>query len=146
MSNDPQIPPGPTRPDPVFTPDAIFFWEGAARGELLGQRCADCKKLTHPPRPMCPACHSVRRETVKLSGRGRVASWAIPRHPAPIGFAEPPIIALIELEEGIRLVSNVVDVGTAGVHGGMAVEVRFAPTRGGKAVPVFAPAGGAARG
>ena len=62
MSNDPHIPPAPIRPDPVFTPDAIFFWEGAARGELLGQRCADCKKLTHPPRPMCrPATASSAR-------------------------------------------------------------------------------------
>ena len=109
-SNDTPAPPAATRPDPVFTADAVFFWEGVARGELLGQRCADCKKLTHPPRPMCPACHSVRRETVKLSGRGRVASWVIPRHPAPVGFAEAPIVALIELEEGIRLVSNVIDV------------------------------------
>ncbi len=139
--------PGPaTRPDPVYTPDAIFFWEGAARGELLGQRCADCRKITHPPRPMCPACHSTKRETVKLSGRGTVTSWAIPRHPAPIGFVESPIVALIELEEGIRLVSNVVEVTPGSMRGGMAVEVRFAPTRGGKAVPVFAPAKGGARG
>jgi uncharacterized protein len=136
----------PTRPDPVFTPDAIFFWEGAARGELLGQRCADCKKIVFPPRPMCPACHSIKRETVKLSGRGTVASWVIPRHPHPIGFAESPIVALIELEEGIRLVSNVVDITQQQMHGGIAVEVRFAPTRGGKAVPVFAPAKGGARG
>ncbi len=135
-----------TRPDPVFTPDAVFFWEGAARGELLGQRCADCRKLAHPPRPMCPACHSVRRETVKLSGRGKVASWVIPRHPAPVGFAEAPIVALIELEEGIRLVSNVIEVAAQDMRGGMAVEVRFAPTRGGKAVPVFARAAGGARG
>ena len=145
-SNETPIPAAATRPDPVFTPDAVFFWEGAARGELLGQRCADCKKITHPPRPMCPACHSVRRETVKLSGRGKIASWVIPRHPAPVGFSEAPIVALIELEEGIRLVSNVIDVSPDGVRGGMAVEVRFAPTRGGKAVPVFAPAAGAARG
>ena len=142
-----QTPPGaPTRPDPVFTPDAIFFWEWAARGELLGQRCADCRKVTFPPRPMCPACHSVKRETVRLSGRGTVASWVIPRHPAPIGFPEAPIVALIELEEGIRMVSNVIDVAPADMKGGIAVEVRFAPTRGGKAVPVFAPAKGAARG
>ena len=81
-----------------------------------------------------------------MSGRGKVASWVIPRHPAPIGFAEAPIVALIELEEGIRLVSNVVDVASDMVRGGLAVEVRFAPTRGGKAVPVFAPAKGGARG
>jgi uncharacterized OB-fold protein len=146
MSADQTPPAAPTRPDPVFTPDAIFFWEGAARGELLGQRCAECKKLTFPPRPMCPVCHSVKREVIKLSGRGTVASWAIPRHPAPLGFAEAPIVALIELEEGIRMVSNVIDVPPAQMKGGIAVEVRFAPTRGGKAVPVFAPAKGAERG
>jgi uncharacterized OB-fold protein len=95
---------------------------------------------------MCPACHSVKREAVKLSGRGKVASWVIPRHPAPVGFAEAPIVALIELEEGIRLVSNVIEVAPGNMRGGMAVEVRFAPTRGGKAVPVFAPAPGGARG
>ncbi len=95
---------------------------------------------------MCPACHSTKRETVKLSGRGKVASWVIPRHPAPVGFAESPIVALIELEEGIRLVSNLIDVSPDAVSGGLAVEVRFAPTRGGKAVPVFTPAKAGARG
>jgi uncharacterized protein len=131
----------PTRPDPVFTPDAVFFWEGAARGELLGQRCADCHKLVFPPRPMCPACHSVKREVVKLSGRGAVYSWIIPRHPPPVGFAEAPIVALIELEEGTRFVSNLIGIATGEVRAGLPVEVTFVPTRGGKAVPVFRPRG-----
>lgn len=135
----------PIRPDPVFTPDAAFFWEGVTRGELLSQRCSNCMKITHPPRPMCPVCHSIKRETVKLSGRGIVTSWVIPRHPAPIGFAEAPIVALIELEEGIRMVSNVIDVAPDAMKNGIAVEVRYAPTKGGKAVPVFAPAKGGAR-
>ena len=87
-----------TRPDPILTPDAAFFWEGAKRGELLGQRCADCGDLQHPPRPMCPKCHSVRREPVRLSGRGELYSWIIPRHPQPLGFAEPPVVALIQLD------------------------------------------------
>ena len=109
-SNESPTGSGVTRPDPVYTADAAFFWEGVARGELLGQRCADCSRLVHPPRPMCPSCHSLKRETVRLSGRGKVYSWVIPRHPAPLGFAESPIVALIELEEGIRLVSNVIEV------------------------------------
>jgi len=133
-----------TRPDPVYTPDAAFFWEGAARGELLGQRCADCKRLVHPPRPMCPSCHSVKREIVKLSGRGSVYSWIIPRHPPAVGFAEAPLVVLVELEEGIRLVSNLVEVSPAAVHAGLALEVLFAPTRGGRAVPVFRPRKGGA--
>ena len=126
-----------TRPDPVYAPDAAFFWDGVARGELLGQRCADCKHLAHPPRPMCPKCHSTRREQIRLSGNGTVCSWIVPRHPAPVGFAEPPVVALIELEEGIRLVSNLVDIEFSAIRRGLAVEVRFVPTRGGKAVPVF---------
>jgi len=139
MSGGEEPTPSATRPDPVFTADAAFFWEGAARGELLGQRCADCARLTHPPRPMCPSCHSTRREIVRLSGRGTLYSWIIPRHPPPVGFAEAPIVALIELEEGIRLVSNVIEVDPVSVRAGLPLEVCFAPTRGGRAVPVFRP-------
>jgi uncharacterized protein len=128
-----------TRPDPIVTPDAAFFWEGAKRGELLAQRCASCGDLQHPPRPMCPRCHRVQRDLVRLSGRGEVYSWIIPRHPPPVGFAEPPIVAVIQLEEGIRLVSNVVGVATGQVAIGLEVEVQFEPTVGGYAVPVFRP-------
>lgn len=139
MANEPVDAATVTRLDPVYAPDAAFFWEGVARGELLGQRCADCKQLAHPPRPMCPNCHSTRRETIRLSGYGAVYGWVVPRYPAPVGFTEPPIVALIELEEGIRLVSNIVDIELGAIRQGLAVEVRFAPTRGGRAVPVFAP-------
>jgi uncharacterized OB-fold protein len=88
---------------------------------------------------MCPHCYSTQREVIKLSGRGTVYSWILPRHPPPLGFAEPPIVALIELQEGIRLVSNLVDVPLERVQAGLAVEVSFVPTRGGRAVPVFRP-------
>jgi uncharacterized OB-fold protein len=145
-SNEGPTPTGVTRPDPVFTPDAAFFWEGVARGELLGQRCAECLRLVHPPRPMCPSCYSLKRETVKLSGRGSVYSWVIPRHPPAVGFAEAPIVALIELEEGTRLVSNLIEVSPEDVRAGLAVEVVFVPTRGGRAVPVFRPRQGGVRG
>ena len=129
------------RPDPIVTRDTDFYWEGALRGELLGQACAACGKLRHPPRPMCPHCHGVERKVVRLSGRGEVYSWIVPRHPAPVGFAESPIVALVELEEGIRIVSNVVGAAPGQVRQGLPVEVSFEPTRGGKAVPVFRPRG-----
>ena len=130
----------PTRPDPIETPDTAFFWVAAARGELVALGCGECGELRHPPRPMCPVCHATKQREVKLCGRGRVLTWIFPRHPAPIGFAEPPIVALIDLEEGIRLVSNLVDVAADAIAIGMPVEVSFAPTAGGKAVPVFRPA------
>lgn len=130
---------GVARPDPIPTRDSAFFWDGALRGELLAQACAACGRLRHPPRPMCPHCRSVEREIVRLSGRGLVYSWIVPRHPPPFGFAESPIVALVDLEEGIRIVSNVVGAATAQLRQGLPVEVGFEPTRGGRAVPVFRP-------
>jgi uncharacterized protein len=138
MDSSPQ-PSAATRPDPIVTADAAFFWEGAKCGELLAQRCASCGDLQHPPRPMCPRCHSVDRELVRLSGRGKVDSWIIPRHPPALGFAQPPIVALIRLEEGIRLVSNLVGFADGQVAIGLEVEVQFDLTIGGFAVPVFRP-------
>jgi uncharacterized OB-fold protein len=133
----------PTRPDPVYTADAAFFWEGVDRGELNCERCTECARLRHPPRPMCPNCHSTKREVVRLTGRGRVLSWIVQRHPAPIGFAEPPVVVLVALDEGIRLVSNLEGADPASIALGLPVEVAFAPTRGGHAVPVFRPAASA---
>jgi uncharacterized OB-fold protein len=128
----------PTRPAPILTPDNAFFWEACTRGELVAQRCGECAALAHPPRPMCPHCHSLQREVVRLSGRGAVYSWIVPRHPAPIGFADAPVVALIQLDEGLRLVSNVIGVPIGEMRNGLRVEVAFEPTAGGRAVPVFA--------
>lgn len=140
MSEDSRnVPASSARPDPVETPDTAFFWAAAARGELVALGCSDCGELSHPPRPMCPRCHSTRRAERKLSGRGRVLSWTVPRHPAPLGFAEPPIVALVDLDEGIRLVSNLVGVVPEAIEPRMRVAVEFAATAGGKAVPVFRP-------
>ena len=129
----------PTRLDPIVTPDAQFFWDGADRGELLAQRCTGCSQFHHPPRPMCPDCFSVKQEEVKLSGRGTVYTWIRPHHPAPFGFSEPITVALIDLEEGIRLVSNLYGVAFEEIKAGLPVEVFFEPTKGGHKVPVFRP-------
>jgi hypothetical protein len=132
----------PLRPEPVFTPDSAFFWQGAARGELLIQRCCGCASLWHPPRPMCPKCHGVALKPDRMSGRGVVYSWAMPIHPFPHGFAAPPIVALIDLEEGPRIVSNVQGVDPQAMRAGLDVEVFFEPTDGDLAVPVFRPRAG----
>lgn len=130
------------RMPPVVTLDAKFFWDAAAKGELVCERCSNCDTFRYPPRPMCPECHSVEREVVQLSGKGTVYSWIRPRHPKPFGFDEPPIAALITLEEGFRMVSNLIDVEFEDVTAGMPVEVDFAPTLKNKQVPVFRPAKG----
>lgn len=130
------------RMPPVVTLDAKFFWDHATNGELVCQRCSDCNEFRFPPRPMCPSCHSLQHEIVQLSGKGTVYSWIRPRHPKPMGFDEPPVAALIELQEGFRMVSNVIDIAFEDITAGMPVEVTFAPTLKNKQVPVFRPAKG----
>lgn len=129
--------PKPTRIAPIVTLDAKFFWDAADRGEFVGERCGACKRFRFPPRPMCPHCHSLQREEVTLSGRGTVHGWTIPRHPPPFGFKEAPVVVIVELEEGFRFVSNLVDVPYDEVRPDMPVEVDFEQTMGNHKVPVF---------
>ncbi|HEV3112862.1 MAG TPA: Zn-ribbon domain-containing OB-fold protein [Candidatus Binataceae bacterium] len=119
------------RPTPVPGRDDQFFWDGVAAGELRLQRCASCGKLRHPPRPMCPFCHSLKFELERASGRGVVYSYVIPRHSPLTSSEEPPIVVLVELEEGARLVSNLCGVVPGAVRNGMPVEVFFTEFEGG---------------
>lgn len=123
------------RPDPIQRIDTAFFWDACERGELVAQKCEPCNKLWHPPRPMCPDCHSLEKSMQKLSGKGKVLSWARQVRPASFGFKESPFVILVELEEGIRFVSNLKGDDQPVI--GMDVEVNFAKTSGGKSVPVF---------
>lgn len=127
------------RPDPIQRIDTAFFWDACARGEFVAQKCEPCNKLWHPPRPMCPDCHSVEKTTQALSGKATVLSWARQVRPASFGFEESPFVILVELEEGLRMVSNFDSDTPPDI--GMAVEVGFAQTKSGKAVPIFKAAG-----
>ncbi len=128
------------RPDPIMKFDSAFFWEAAERNELLAQKCNHCEILLHPPRPMCPHCHSTEKTYQKLSGRGSVLSFAQQETPVAFGFKDTPIAALIELDEGIKLVSSLEGIELDDVMPGLRVEVDFAKTQGGKKVPIFRPA------
>ena len=130
------------RPAPWITRDSDFFWEAAKNEQFVGQRCADCKTLRSPPRPMCPHCHSVKSEEQVLSGKATVYSWVIPRYPQVPGFGEGYIVAVFNLEEGIRFVSNLCEIDYADVTPDMPVEVFFEPTQGGYKIPLFRPASG----
>jgi uncharacterized OB-fold protein len=131
----------PRRPAPLLTDDNAFFWEAADEGRLVVQRCNGCGRLRHPPRPMCPDCLSLEFEVVPLSGRGSLYSYAILHHPRHPAFDYPLIAALVDLEEGIRLVSNLTGVEAADIEIGIELEVGFAATENGGAVPVFRPIG-----
>jgi uncharacterized OB-fold protein len=98
-------------PDPT-EPTAAGFWEGTAAGELRVQACADCGAWAHPPRPMCPACRSVRRTWVVTSGRGRIWSFVVAHPPLLPAYSllAPYNVVIVELEEDplIRFVGNLV--------------------------------------
>ncbi len=129
------------RPLPAMNLDTEFFWQGATRGELLIQRCASCGELRHPPAPMCARCRSTEWDTVRSSGRGRVYSFVVHHHPPIPGFDPPFVVALVELEEGTRLVTNIVDADPTDVAVGMPVEVTFLEVNGELSIPVFRPRG-----
>jgi uncharacterized OB-fold protein len=88
---------------------------------------------------MCPWCHSLQFEITDLSGRGSVYSYSLLHHPQNPAFEYPVMAALIELEEGVRILSNLVDVEPEEVRIGMTVAVDFLPTLRDGVVPVFRP-------
>jgi uncharacterized protein len=113
--------------------DDDFFWKGVDQGRLLAQRCSQCETLRHPPAPMCARCQSVAWEPAELSGRGKVYSWLISKHPTEPDSA-PRTVVLVDLEEGLRLVSNIVDGETVEI--GDPVRVTFGEVGGAK-LPLF---------
>jgi uncharacterized protein len=129
----------PTRPAPILTEDNRVFWDEADNGRLVAQRCANCGRLRHPPRPMCPHCHSLEYEAMELSGIGTVYSYSILHHPRSPNFTYPLLTALVDLEEGVRMVTNLINLDPADVRIGMPVQVTFIPTAGDVDVPVFEP-------
>jgi uncharacterized OB-fold protein len=129
------------RPSPILTEDNHEFWDAADAGRLVAQRCAGCGRLRHPPRPMCPHCHSLDYEVIDLAGTGTVYSYSILHYPQVPVFDYPVVAVIIELDEGVRMVSNLEGVSPEDVRIDMRVAVRYVPTRDGVAVPVFAPLG-----
>ena len=115
------------KPLPRPTEDSAPFWEAAHKGELRMQRCGDCGHIRFPPALLCARCLSERAEWVLLSGRGTVFSWIVvhqSQHPA-FNTDVPYNVAIIELEEGPRLHTNIVDCANDRIYIGMPVEVTF---------------------
>ena len=115
----------PPRPRPVVNRDNAGFWEGVAEGRLLIQRCAGCGTLRHPWLPGCNACGSLDWDTVESAGAGTVYSYVVMHHPPFPAFDPPYAVGLIELAEGVRMVSNVVGVPYDKVRIGLPVRVEF---------------------
>jgi uncharacterized protein len=116
------------------------FWEGAGRGELVLQRCRDCGQVQHRPRALCVSCFSDGIEHFVASGRGRVHSCTVTHQNHAMAGITPYVLAWIELEEGPRLLSNVVGCEPSDVRMDMPVRVEFVSTDEDRGVPRFRPA------
>lgn len=110
---------------PAISPDTAFFWDGLRERKLLIQRCSGCGALRHPPRPMCPKCRSLDWAAIESSGHGTVYSHVMPLEPRFPFFDYPYIVVLVQLDEGVRLVSNLCDIDPVDVTAGMPVEVFY---------------------
>ena len=110
---------------PVVSKDTEFFWAGTAVGELRIQRCGACHRLRHPPGPACPECGALKPEYVVASGLGEVYSHVVHHHPPVPGRELPFVVALVELDEGVRLLAELIGVPAAEVRIGLPVRVSF---------------------
>jgi uncharacterized OB-fold protein len=120
-------------------PDAVSqpFWDGVAEGVLRVQRCRDCGRYVFYPRAVCPFCMSAGLEWVEASGAGRVHSFTVV-HRAPPDYRDeaPYVVALVQLEEDVRMMTRLVDVEPGAVAVDMPVELAI---RGEPRLPYFRP-------
>ena len=126
---------------PGVTPLTEPYWAGARRGELLIQRCSVCGHVWHPPLPRCPECHGASHSWIPVSGRGQVYTYTVVYHATHIAMKDkvPYISALIQLEEGPRVLTNLVHCAEDDVTVGMPVHVVFEPLTDEIWLPQFEP-------
>ncbi len=112
---------------PRIDEESRGFWEALQRHELYFQRCADCCTDRFPPRAVCPACLSDHTQWIRASGRGRVYSFTVTYQNQAPGFREelPYVLAVVELDEGPRMMTNITGCAPDAVRIGMAVVVEF---------------------
>jgi uncharacterized OB-fold protein len=122
-------------PAPMVTPETQRFWDAAAAGTLLIKHCAACGRSHYYPRSICPNCFSDRTEWKETSGRGTIYAFSVMRR-VPVPYA----IAYVTLDEGVTMLTNIVDCNLDAIRVGQKVRVAFKASEGGPPVPMFAPA------
>lgn len=122
-------------PRPAITHDNAFFWEGLAQRKLLFQSVDG--RLRHPPGPMDPVTGSLNFDIVEASGRGTIHSFVVMHQPRMPGFDYPLPIVLVELEEGVRIVANMLDATPQDVAIGRPVTADFVEVEPGYVLPAF---------
>lgn len=129
------------RPLPSPTPDTLPFWDYCKKHELRLQKCKQCGHIRYPPSIICPKCSSMEAEWTKLSGKGKVFSFIVFQYVYNKAFSNdvPYVCASIELDEGPRIMSNIIGCKPGDVKIGMPVEIQFEDVTDKFALPKFKP-------
>ncbi len=131
---------------PMPTPLTEFFWEAARRRRLMILRCRCCERYIHYPRPICPGCLSDDLAPAPVSGRAALYSYTITMQAWHPFWTDrlPYVLATVELieQEGLRMLSNVIDCDHDRLRIGMPLEVTFRDVAPGLTLPLFSPASG----
>jgi uncharacterized OB-fold protein len=122
-------------PAPTPIPGTEPYWEGATQGKLMLKACRACQRVHHYPRVLCPYCFSDETEWRPAAGTGKIYTFSVMRR-AP----EPYVIAYVTLDEGVSMMTNIVDCDLDTVAIDQKVRVVFKPSDGGPPVPMFTPA------
>ena len=143
MMSDTNRPPIPPPPTPAPQPESSFYWEKCKVNELWLRHCIDCQQAYFYPRDICPHCFSKNTDWIQSSGRGTLYSFAIVhRAPSP-AFREavPYVVGLVDLEERVRIPTNIVEVNEdpSDLYCGMQLEVAFRRLNQDISLPVFRP-------
>ena len=128
------------RPAPPLSERTSPYWLSGAEGVLKLATCQACGFRLHPPKPICPKCRGRDIQFAPVSGRGRIHSWTVNRYAWAAGLPPPYVIAEVELEEqeGLLILTNIVDCPLDDLRIGLPVQVAFEPA-GDAFVPVFRP-------
>jgi uncharacterized protein len=127
------------KPLPEPSIDSKPHWDGLREHRLLLQTCSDCGKTRHYPRPVCDACLSMEADWKEASGRGTVYSWTETHHPFHVGFRgeTPYILVTVDLAEGVRMQSRLIDGDMSDLRIGLPVEVVYVDATETVTLPMF---------
>ena len=116
-----------SKPTPSITEESKPYWDGLRENRLVLQRCADCNKIRHYPRPMCDRCYSMRVEWIEASGTGKIHSWTTAHQAFHPGFKQdiPYTLATVDLPEGVRIQARIRSISPEQLRCGMPVRIGF---------------------
>lgn len=133
------------RMEPPVTPTTETFWEATRERRLILQWCPACNRAIFFPRDVCPSCLGPDLEWRPASGKGRVYSYTVEYRPQNPNLAAPYTVALIDLDEGVRVMSNLVNCPPEAAAVDLPVTVTWEELSDGRHLPMFEPAKGALR-